>query len=70
MSRWILNVYLNWMNKNYNRISFSLDSCIVFNLPINKKNEIGAIARKHIQNKLSKQIMNENYFKFYQDIIL
>lgn len=43
---------------------------IVLNLSVNKKKEMGEIARKHIKNKFSKQIMLENYFKFYQNILL
>ena len=43
---------------------------IVFNLSTNNKEQMGEIARQHIQKKFSKQIMLEKYFKFYQNIIL
>ena len=42
---------------------------IIFNLSKNKKEQMGKIARQHIQEKFSKQIMLKNYFKFYQKII-
>jgi glycosyltransferase involved in cell wall biosynthesis len=43
---------------------------IAINLSKEKRNTLGEIARQHIQNKFSKKIMLNNYYKLYKKVVL